>query len=107
SGGRALSEFRIVTHFFNDRVSFSSSRDASTLVPFQEYRPPTRGFPEQFRFNSVLLKSDFVKFSIDGASSAVGPNYWGLTNAPATDSLLARNRETQQFRSNLNVGRFG
>jgi hypothetical protein len=106
TGSRALSNYRMATHLFNDRVFFSSSRQASTWTPLGEYGGDTRGLSEQFRFKALLLKSDLLKFSVDGAASRVDPNYWELTAKPSSDDLLARNRTTHQIRSNLNVSRF-
>jgi hypothetical protein len=106
SGSRELTGLFFKGDLFNGRVSLSLDRQGSTWAPIEDYRDAVRGTSQQLRFSAILLRSDSVKWSIDGVSSRVEPDFHTLTDAPVTDALLTANRSTSQFRSTVTFDRF-
>jgi len=104
---RALEEFDATTKFLGDRVTFTSSRRTSSLVPLGANADDSKGISEQDRFSAWLWQSDHSSLSVDGALSRIDADYQDLTNTNTTDALQARNKETYQLRSKLSIGRAG
>jgi hypothetical protein len=101
---RALEEFDATTKFMGDRVTFTSSRRTSSLVPLGAGADDSKGTSEQDRFSAYLWQSDQSSLSVDGALSRIDADYQDLTNTNTTDALQARNKETHQLRSKLSIG---
>ncbi len=104
---RALEEFDATTKFLGDRVTFTSSRHTSSLVPLGDNADESRGVSEQDRFSAWLWQSDHSSLSVDGALSRIDADYQDLTNTNTTDALQARNKEARQIRSKLSIGWVG
>jgi hypothetical protein len=100
---RALNEFNASTRFLGDRVSVTSSRRSSSLMPLESNANDRKGVFEQDRFSAWLWRSDEDGLSIEGALIRVDANYQDLTNTDI-DALQARNKQTQQLKSKLNLG---
>ena len=104
---RALEEFDATTKFLGDRVTFTSSRRTSSLVPLGANADDAKGISQQDRFSAWLWQSDHSSLSVEGALSRIDADYQDLTNTNTTDALQARNKETHQLRSKLSMGWVG
>jgi len=77
---RALEEFYATTTFLDERVTFTSSRRTSSLVPLGANADDSKGISEQDRFSAWLWQSDQSSLSVDGALSRIDVDYQDLTN---------------------------
>jgi hypothetical protein len=101
---RAMENLDLKAVFLGDRLSFSSSRRASTLTPLARNSFETRGLSGQDRLSAWLWHSGKDGLSLEGATSRIDANYEDLTKLTTADPLQVKNRETRQVRSNLKVG---
>ena len=104
---RALEEFYATTKFLDERITFTSSRRTSSLLPLGSKTEDSKGISEQDRFSAWLWQSDQSSLSVDGALSRIDADYQDLTNTNTADALQARNKETYQLRSKLSIGGAG